>query len=263
MGNTSHVVAMEGMKMSPAVSGWDTWGAILLLAWAVAMWAAVGVLAFANRGRARPWAYQGAAAVVWIGMVGQIGHLQEHVAQAAYWIGHPNAKPWMTPWGTGLAKGFGQVDKSKPSLGMEILHLVGNFIFLAGLAAVVVITVHARQTQARKWGKMGVWMQGIHGLEHLALTLSVALGATRAIGLSTWFGTLPNGPGLWTYRIWWHALANLVGTVIFGIALYHLWKERATVRATYLAGADAGADTVAEPVRARVKRPVADPASVG
>jgi len=256
----SHTVAMDGMKMGPAVSGWDTTGAILLLAWAVAMWAAVGVLAFANRGKARPWVYQAAMGVVGVGMVGQIGHLQEHVAQAAYWIGHPNAKPWMTPWGTGLAKGFGQVNTSKPSLGMEILHLTGNFIFLAGLTGVVVVTTRARRTQAFKWGKMGVWMQGIHGLEHVALTVSVALGAKRAIGMSTWFGTLPTGPGLWTYRIWWHALANLVGSIIFGIAIYHLYKERAAVRATYLAEVEA--DTVKEPVRAaRMSRPVGDPAS--
>jgi len=248
--------------MNHSVSGWDTIGAILLLGWAVAMWGAVAVLALANRRTARPWVFQGAAGVIGIGLVGQVGHLQEHVAQAAYWIDHPNSKPWMTPWGTGLAKGFGQVDTSKPSLGMEILHLTGNFIFLAGLAGVVLITARARQTRARRWGTMGVWMQGIHGLEHVALTLSIALGADRAIGLSTWFGALPNGPGLWTYRIWWHMLANLVGSVIFGMAVYHLWRERATVRAAYQP-ADAEADVVdaaPEPVGVPLSRPVADPA---
>lgn len=204
-----------------------------MLGWALAMWAAVAILAFANHRAARPWVFQGAVGVIGVGLIGQVGHLQEHVAQAAYWVGHPNAKPWMTPWGTGLAKGFGQVDSSKQSLGMEILHLTGNFLFLAGLAGVMVITWRARQTRARRWGKMGVWMQGIHGLEHLALTLSIAFGADRAIGLSTWFGTLPNGPGLWTYRIWWHAIANLIGSVIFAGAAYHLWQERAIVQAGY------------------------------
>ncbi|MGI8665202.1 MAG: DUF6008 family protein [Jatrophihabitans sp.] len=214
-------------------TGWDTVGAILLLLWALGMWSAVGVLAVAGRRSVRPWMFQGAVAVIGIGIVGQIGHLQEHIAQAGYWVEHPNAKPWMTPWGTGLANGFGRVDTSKPSLGMEILHLTGNFIFLAGLAGVVVITRRAQQTRARRWGKMGVWMQGIHGLEHLSLTLSVAFGAKRAIGLSTWFGILPPGPGLWTYRIWWHAIANLIGSMIFAVAVYHLWQERAVVRATF------------------------------
>ena len=245
--------------MHNSVSGWDTLGAILLLGWAVAMWAAVGVLAVANRRKVRPWVFQGAAGVIGIGVVGQIGHLQEHVAQAAYWIAHPNSKAWMTPWGTGLAKGYGQIDASKPSLGMEILHLVGNFIFLAGITGVVLITARARQSRARKWGKMGVWMQGIHGVEHAVLTLSVALGASRAVGLSTWFGAVPTGPGLTTYRLWWHALANLVGSVIFGMAVYHLWQERASLRAAYQS-VNADAEPAKEPARVPLTLPVADPA---
>lgn len=246
----------HSMHMGPAVSGWDTAGAILLLLWAVAMWSAVGVLAYANRGPVRRWLYHGSIGVILIGVVGQIGHFQEHVAQAGYWVGHPNAQPWMTPWGTGLAKGFGRIDTSKPSLGMEILHLVGNFIFLAGLAGIMVLTRRARGTKSRKWGKMGVWMQGIHGLEHLALTLSVWLGAKQAIGLSTWFGQLDPGPGLWTYRIWWHAIANAIGTTIFGIALYHLWRERATIRASYGLPEPAGAK---ERARRTAPRRLTDP----
>ncbi|MGI8665411.1 MAG: DUF6008 family protein [Jatrophihabitans sp.] len=242
---------MGNMNM---VSGWDTTGAILMVLWALGMWSAVGVLAFANHTRLRPWVYQGSIALILVGVVGQVGHLQEHVAQAGYWVKHPNAKPWMTPWGTGLAKGFGRVDQSKPSLGMEILHLTGNFIFLAGIAGIMVITYRARQTKARKWGKMGMWMQGIHGLEHLSLTLSVAFGAKRAIGLSTWFGVLPNGPGLWTYRIWWHAIANVIGSTIFAIGLFYLYKERAAVRAAYWGPAAVHAQP--EPTRAPRVQPV-------
>jgi hypothetical protein len=217
------------------VSGWDTAGAILLTLWALAMWLSVGVLALAVRGRARPWQFRAGAVVILVGLVGQIGHAQEHFAQVGYWAIHPLAQPWMTPWGTGLANGYGQLDQMKPSLGMEILHLVGNFIFLAGLAGIMVITYHLRKTssRARKWGKMGVWMQGLHGLEHLSLTLSVALGAKRAIGLSTWLGLMPPGPGLWTYRIWWHFLANVLGTAIFAVALTYLWKERREVEASF------------------------------
>jgi Family of unknown function (DUF6008) len=222
---------MAGMS-SPA-SGWDIAGAILLLLWAVAMWAAVAGLWYANRSTPRPWLYRAAITVIIIGVIGQIGHFTEHIAQVGYWLGHPNAKAWMTPWGTGLARGFGKVDTSKPTLGMEILHLTGNFIFLAGLAAVMVITRRARKTRTRFWGKMGVWMQGIHGLEHLSLTLSVWFGASEAIGLSTWFGQLTPGPGLTTYRIWWHFIANLLGTIIFGIALKHLWNERPKIRDSF------------------------------
>jgi hypothetical protein len=235
------------------MSFWDTAGAVVLGLWAIVMWAAVGVLACANRGRVRPWVLTGSTGVIVLGVLGQIGHLQEHVAQVGYWVAHPNAKPWMTPWGTGLANGFGLVDTAKPSLGMEILHLTGNFIFLAGLVGIMLVTKRAAPTSARRWGRMGVWMQGIHGLEHLSLTLSVALGAKQAVGLSTWFGTLPSGPGLWTYRIWWHAIANLLGSAIFAIALYHLWWERRIVRAAYQSVA---ADTELPAVQASETQPV-------
>jgi hypothetical protein len=236
--------------MAQAASGWDTAGAILLLLWAVAMWAAVGGLWYANRGTTRPWLYRACLIVIVVGVIGQIGHLTEHVAQVGYWFQHPNSPAWMTPWGNALARGFGQIDTFKPTLGMEILHLTGNFIFLAGLAAVMVITRHARGTRTRFWGKMGVWMQGLHGLEHLSLTLSVWFGASQAIGLSTWFGQLTPGPGLTTYRIWWHFTANVIGSIIFGIALYHLWRERRDIRGSY-DPADSGAGTGApEPVDA-------------
>ena len=234
---------MPGMKgtlgmpamtaMAGPASGWDTAGAVLLLLWAVAMWLAVAGLWLAGRGGVRPWVFRASLTVIVIGVIGQIGHLTEHVAQVGYWFQHPNSPAWMTPWGTGLARGFGRVDAAKPTLGMEILHLTGNFIFLAGLAAVMVITGRARRTRTRFWARMGVWMQGIHGLEHLSLTLSVWLGASQAIGLSTWFGQLTPGPGLTTYRIWWHFIANVIGSVIFGMALYHLWRDRHGIRAGF------------------------------
>ena len=212
--------------------GWDVVGATLLVLWALAMWGAVGVLAYANRGPVRPWVYRGSAAVIGIGVLGQLGHVQEHIAQAGYWLGHPNSPAWMTPWGTALANGLQRVLPDRPTFGMELLHLTGNFIFLAGLAGVMVITRRALKTRARRWAKMGVWMQGLHGLEHLVLTLSVAFGS-RAIGLSTFFGLVDPGPGLTTYRVWWHFVANVVGSIIFGLALYHLWQERREVRATF------------------------------
>ncbi|MFB7915410.1 DUF6008 family protein [Streptomyces sp. NPDC056061] len=226
---------MPGMPgMSTTVTSVDTAGAVLFVLWAAAMWAAVAVLAYANRGPVRPWAYRVSVALVALGVIGQFGHFQEHVAQAGYWIAHPNSPAWMTPWGDSLARGMGQIDMTKPSLGMEILHLVGNFMFLAGLVGIMQITRRASgQLTSRKWARMGVWMQGIHGIEHVVLTLSVALGASRAIGLSTWFGALEPGPGLVTYRVWWHFVANAVGTTIMAISVYHLWKERRSVKAGF------------------------------
>lgn len=207
-------------------------GAAGLFLWAVSMWAAVAVLVYAAHRVVRPWLYHGSACVIVVGMLGQIGHVQEHFAQVGYWAANPNERAWMTPWGTGLADGFGALVSGSPTLGMEILHLVGNFIFLAGLVGVVLITREAVHSKARKWGRMGAVMQGIHGLEHLALTVSVAAGSP-AIGISTLFGLLEPGPGLWTYRIWWHLIANVVGTVIFVVACHHLWKERRGVAASF------------------------------
>ncbi|WP_285598457.1 DUF6008 family protein [Kineosporia sp. NBRC 101731] len=215
---------------------WDTLGAAGLGLWAIVMWAAVLRLAVAGRRPGQLWVYRASLAVIGAGVIGQLGHVQEHIAQVGYWAMHPEAKPWMTPWGDGLARGFSSFTTDTPGFGMEILHFVGNSIFLAGIVGVALITRHTLGTRSRRWGVMGTWMQGIHGVEHLVLTLSVGLGAARPIGLSTWLGLMPPGPGLWTYRIWWHFLANIVGTAIFAVALRHLWRERAAVRASWETG---------------------------
>lgn len=223
---------MPGMESTASTV--DTLGAVLFIGWAVAMWAAVAVLAVGNRKAVKPWMYKVAVGLIGVGVVGQVGHFQEHVTQAGYWIANPYAPAWMTPWADSFARGMGQVDPGKPALGMEILHLTGNFIFLAGLVGVAQVTHRvAGQLKARKWARMGVWMQTAHGIEHIVLTASVAMGASRAIGLSTWFGAIEPGPALVTYRVWWHFVANAVGTVILGIAVYHLWKERRAVQEKY------------------------------
>ncbi|MEU2282469.1 DUF6008 family protein [Streptomyces sp. NPDC013178] len=248
--------------MGNAVSTVDTAGAVLFIGWAVAMWLAVAVLAYANRGTVRPWLYRTAVGLIGLGVVGQIGHFQEHVAQAGYWIAHPYSPAWMTPWADSLARGMGQIDMTKPSLGMEILHLTGNFIFLAGLVGIVQITRRVGgELKSRKWAKMGVWMQGIHGVEHVVLTLSVALGASRAIGLSTWFGAVEPGAALVTYRIWWHFVFNLVGTVILSLSVYHLWRERRSVKSAY--GTHAGLPAAHEPGGEAAKDSSREPALVG
>ncbi|MEU3051534.1 DUF6008 family protein [Streptomyces sp. NPDC006984] len=236
MDHSTHKPGMDGM--SAVVTGVDSAAAVVLVLWTVGMWLAVAVLAWGNRRSVRPWMYRTAVAVIALGAIGQIGHFQEHIAQAAYWIANPEAPAWMTPWGDSMARGMGQIDSAKPSLGMEVLHLTGNFAFLAGLVGVMQVTHRAaRSLRARKWARMGVWMQGIHGLEHVVLTVSVALGASRAVGLSTWFGTIPPGTALTTYRVWWHFVANLSGSAVFAMALFHLWRERRAIAAAHVPAA--------------------------
>jgi len=211
----------------------DMFGAVLLLLWAAVMWATVFTLMVVERrGRGRQ-VWRGAQAVVLVGVVGQIGHLAEHVAQVGHWVADPNAPGWMTPWGSGLARGFGRLETARPALGMEILHLVGNMIFLAGPVGVMVLTCRAPGLRARRWARMGVLVQGLHGLEHLALTLSVWFGAPRAIGFSTWFGAMHPGPGLWTYRVWWHFLANVVGSAVFAAALWFARADRKVIEDSF------------------------------
>jgi hypothetical protein len=205
---------------------WNVAGAIGLLALAVGMWLlVVRATAWDRQDRTRA-AGRAGWTIVLVGLAVQLAHLSEHIAQIGYWLGHPNSPGWMTPWGSGVATGLGQIDTSKPTLGMEVMHFVGNMAFLAGLVGALLLTrSRASHSEARRWAKVGVWLQSAHGVEHLALMLSVWLGAPRAIGVSTWFGLMDPGPGLWTYRVWWHFFANIIGSAVFAITVWHLRRE--------------------------------------
>lgn len=159
---------------------------------------------------------------VWLAVaVGGIGfqvlHLVEHVAQLGYWGLHPNHAPWLTPWAEAgrdaLAVG------GDPATGSELLHLTGNVVFLAGLAA---LTVHVRRTSAGRiaWLRPALTVQGFHVVEHVLLTASWVLSG-RALGFSTLFGAL-SGTTLSTYRIWWHFLVNVGATALAVAALLRL-----------------------------------------
>ena len=76
-----------------------------------------------------------AALVAVGGLTFQAVHGFEHAVQFARWLGSPASPPWMSSWALagrdGLAAAFGP----SPMVGMELLHLIGNAIFLAGLLA--------------------------------------------------------------------------------------------------------------------------------
>ena len=74
----------------------------------------------------------------------QVVHAAEHVLQMGYWAMHPREAPWLTPWAAtardGLASFCSLLGSSGGAkLGSEVLHLAGNLIFLAGLAALAVV----------------------------------------------------------------------------------------------------------------------------
>lgn len=94
------------------------------------------------------------------------------------------------------------------ALGMELLHLIGNTIFMAGLGALAVVyTARGYASTEFRNLRIALTVQGIHLLEHIALTLTVIF-AGQAIGVSTFFGGI-EGPLLSSWRVWFHFLINL------------------------------------------------------
>lgn len=144
------------------------------------------------------------------GIVFQVVHFIEHGAQLGYWFLHPTAAPWLTPWavtGRDLLSPGGNA-----GLGNELLHLVGNGLFLVGLIGLCVLVERGggRLADIRSL-KVAVAIQGFHVAEHLLLTASFAATGT-ALGFSTGFGVL-SGVALSTFRVWFHFLINLAATV--------------------------------------------------
>lgn len=164
----------------------------------------------------------------------QMVHLIEHVAQLGYWIAHPSEAPWLTPWAIegrdALAAG------GNLALGNELLHLVGNLVFLGGLLALV-FYCRRWELEAPSPLRVAMVVQGIHVAEHFVLTATTAVWG-KATGLSTFFG-LVSGPVMTSYRVWFHFLINMVATWFAARALMDLQSRGLLI----------------EPMRALEKRP--------
>lgn len=143
------------------------------------------------------------------GLAFQVVHLIEHVAQTAYWAAHPTEAPWLTPWAT-AGRDMLVVDGKVPT-GNELLHLIGNVIFLAALVGMLHVarTVGRPATAYPHLGK-ALWLQGIHVAEHILLT-ATTLTLGKAMGFSTVFGF---ASGAWgsSYRVWFHCILNAIAT---------------------------------------------------
>jgi hypothetical protein len=91
-------------------------------------------------------------------------------------------------------------------LGMEVLHLIGNSIFLATILGVWALT-HSR------WAKYAFVIEGLHLCEHIALFLT-AYYIGKPIGVSTLFGQsaylLGSKEAAVGYRVSWHFAMNLL-----------------------------------------------------
>lgn len=186
----------------------------------------VGALAAASRRSATRYVVLGLFGAAMGAVVFQVVHALEHVLQLGYWFGHARQPPWMTPWAMPAAHGFADLGGPSPmALGMELLHLVGNSIFLVGLVTLaILVKICAPGSSAARTTRIALWLQGLHLVEHVALT-STLVWAGRPIGLSTFFGLVDPGPLLWTYRVWWHFLINLVATLLLLRAVRQFWPS--------------------------------------
>lgn len=142
----------------------------------------------------------------------QVIHFAEHLLQSGYWVLHPSAAPWLTPWAAVGRDWLASTTDGQPGTGNEVLHLAGNLAFFAGLAAASALW---RRTAAGTAPRLrtAVWIQGAHVAEHVLLTLTW-LYAGQAWGLSSLFGLLEAGtPVASTVRVWLHFAFNLAATV--------------------------------------------------
>jgi hypothetical protein len=192
------------------------------------------------------------ATLAGVGLAFQVGHFAEHAIQFGVWLlgdlSHICGRdtPWMSPWVTELVRQAGVLlfpeanEARRMMLGMEILHLIGNTIFLSSL----VCLYHCLPS---KWVRWAVYIEGFHLCEHLALT-ATAYYVGKPIGISTLFGyagSLGSREFAVGYRVTWHFAMNLLPMPFAMYALMH-WHG-ATKAGQDRSGAQAGAASLAAP----------------
>lgn len=160
-------------------------------------------------GTKRQWMVGGVLAV----LAFQVFHAAEHVAQATYWLFNPSAPAWMSAWAMSGVNLMSGASGGNAAIGMELLHLVGNGIFLAGLLLAARLPEQYRTLTALKWLRLAMIVQALHFAEHVLLTGSVVFFG-QAAGVSTLFGLLSAGsPAATGYRVFFHLTFNIVATV--------------------------------------------------
>jgi hypothetical protein len=177
----------------------------------------------------------------------QVVHFFEHLLQLGYWFAHPTEPGWMTPWGRAAADGLAALAgyQGDMTMGMELLHLVGNWIFLAGVIPVyLVLRSRVKERKAMRAASVAFWLQLVHVVEHVSLT-STYLLIGRSIGMSTLFGASYYLGNAWasSIRIWWHFLMNLTVTVAALLALRELRRTGLLTTPAVSASADEAYET--------------------
>jgi hypothetical protein len=155
--------------------------------------------------------------LILLGITFQAGHFLEHLVQLAHWVGWERTSAYMSPIAMNLIHHIGSslYPSAGPSrqhmMGMEILHLLGNLIFLGTLLML-------RYKANMEWPAMrwAIYIETFHLYEHIML-VSTAHFMYKAVGLSTLFGgadVLWSHNGAVGYRVAWHFVMNLIPTLL-------------------------------------------------
>jgi hypothetical protein len=160
------------------------------------------------------------AIAVAMGIAFQVGHFTEHAVQFGVWLAGVHSYAYISP----VAKFFihylgtffypAAPVARQNLMGMEILHLIGNAIFLATIAGLF----YFFRTKSVRWA---LYVEGFHLVEHLLLT-STAHVTNQALGFSTLFGYAETWGGhefAVGYRVFWHFALNLVPSGLMMVPL--------------------------------------------
>jgi hypothetical protein len=168
-----------------------------------------------------------------LGVTFQIGHFIEHAVQFGVWLFGDRQAPWMSGvamWLTetlgrallGMPEGsmnMGAVHGRQMMVGMEVLHLIGNGIFLVTIAAICYLS-------RSKWVRYALYVETFHFYEHIML-VSTAVFLGKPVGFSTLFGGTAyffDKEGIVGCRVAWHFVMNLIPSALLMVPL----MQRAT-----------------------------------
>jgi hypothetical protein len=172
-----------------------------------------------------------------LGLLFQVGHFFEHAFQFVVWcLGDLSAicgrnTPWISNWATELVRRIGLIvspaGADQPRimmLGLEVLHLIGNGIFLGTLGLLYFLT-------RNKWVRWGLYIEGFHLYEHIMLT-ATAFFIGKPIGLSTLFGAAGLGTREFAVgtRVSWHFVMNLLPMPFAMVGLMEYWDAQKQAR---------------------------------
>lgn len=194
----------------------------LLLAVGCAVAAAIVVYRFSTATKTARRPMQAIAAG---GLAFQVVHVLEHGLQLGFWFAKPGGGAWLSSWASGTADGLYYFCSLVPSgdapmsLGVEMLHLTGNVIFLGGLTAWQV-AMRSENRSIRSLDRAET-VQLFHVVEHVLLVGTLLLFG-KATGFSTMFGFV-EGSALVATRVWFHFGINAIATGLALRAAHQTW----------------------------------------